>query len=181
MKLIKPGILSIICLLLLSSSAIQPVMKKQSLLDDQIELKIPSEFKPVDNYDIRVNPLSDRSQTVVYRHLSEEVKMVLNFTLNRLDSDGIPETLHTYMTHLKDRFPMAEWISHGVREINGHRVGYFEMLTPGGKQGAYNLLFFTNLRGRMLICTFSSTEDVFTEWRPTGHEIMASLKIHKRF
>lgn len=164
-------------LLIFSAHFPQKEMEKKSLLNDRIELKIPSEFVLISGSDeIKGNSRPD--ERIIFTHPSSRINVVLNYTRNRLSHDGIAEYLKQYMILLKDRYPTASWMDYGIQEINDRQIAYLEILAPGVEQSVYNLLFFTNLKERMLICTFTCTEDMLQEWRATGYEIMGSFRVH---
>ena len=75
------------------------------------------------------------------------------------------------------RYPSAEWKDSGIKTINGKEVGYLELVTPAIDTEIYNLMFFTDLDGKLLLCTFNCTKKSIDEWTPTAKEIMNSLKI----
>jgi len=64
-----------------------------------------------------------------------------------------------------------------VSEINGRKVGYLEFITPVIDTDIYNLMFFTDLDGQLLLGTFNCTKRSIDEWQSTAKEIMNSLKI----
>jgi hypothetical protein len=48
--------------------------------------------------------------------------------------------------------------------INGKEVGYLEFLTSAMDTEIYNLIFFTDLDGKLLLCTFNCTKKSIDEW-----------------
>ena len=61
--------------------------------------------------------------------------------------------------------------------MNGRKVGFVELITPAIDTKVYNLIFFTDLNGQLLLCTFNCTEKNIGQWQPAAKEIMASLKL----
>ncbi|MFY7729462.1 MAG: hypothetical protein ACOVRN_08100 [Flavobacterium sp.] len=56
-------------------------------------------------------------------------------------------------------------------------MGYIELVTPALDTDIYNLMFFTDLNGKLLICTFNCTKKDMEEWTPVAKEIMNSLEV----
>lgn len=66
-----------------------------------------------------------------------------------------------------------------MTEINGRKVGYLELVTPGLDTDIYNLMFFTDLDGRLLLCSFNCVIRDLEQWQDKAKEIMYSLRVEQ--
>jgi len=149
----------------------------KSLLDDRIELKIPSEFEIMSDELLAIKYPSANRPTLVYSNETGGINVAFNHTPNQANQEAIAPIEENLFEVFKTNFPTAEWKDHGIKEINGRQVGYLEMITPAIDTDIYNLLFFTDVDGRLLICTFNCTIHRAELWEEPAHEIMQSLKV----
>lgn len=147
------------------------------LLDDRISMKVPSGFEPMKEEMLRLKyPLENRP-TLVFTNQTGSINVALNHTQHKADQEMITAYKDNLVQTFKNVYPSAKWKDSGVKEINGRKVGYMELVTPAIDTEIYNLLFFTDLDGRLLLCTFNCTKKDIKEWVPVGKEIMNSLII----
>jgi hypothetical protein len=152
-------------------------LETKSLLNNKVELKIPKEFDIMPEELMKIKYPSERRPTIVYSNESGGINVALNLTQNKASQDMISTYKDNIITSFKNVYPSAEWKDSGVKTINGKQVGYLELITPAIDTEIYNLMFFTDLDGKLLLCTFNCTKKSIDEWTPTAKEIMNSLKI----
>jgi hypothetical protein len=131
----------------------------------------------MDEETIKIKYPGERRPTLVYTNESGAINVALNHTKHKASQDLIDTYKDTFVSTFKSSFPSADWKGSGVTEINGRKVGYLELITPAVDTDIYNLLFFTDLDGKLLLCTFNCTKKNLKEWKPAAKEIMQSLKI----
>lgn len=149
----------------------------KSLLNDKVELKIPKEFNKMSEELMNIKYPSERRPTLVYSNESGGINVALNLTQNQASQEMIAAYKDNLVKSFKNVYPSAEWKDSGVKTINGKKVGYLELVTPAIDTEIYNLMFFTDLDGKLLLCTFNCTKKSIDEWTSTAKEIMNSLKI----
>lgn len=149
----------------------------KSLLNNKVELKIPKDFDTMSEELMKLKYPSERRPTLVYSNESGGINVALNLTQHQASQQMIPVYKDNFVQTFKKLYPSAEWKDSGVKTINGKKVGYLELVTPAIDTEVYNLVFFTDLDGQLLLCTFNCTKKSIEEWTPTAKEIMNSLKI----
>lgn len=178
MNKLQSIILGLFSLLICSSAAFSGIeLQIKSLLDNQVELKIPKDFTIMSEKLMKVKYPSERRPTLVYTNKSGGINVTLNLTKNKASQDLIPTFVNEFVNSFKNAYPSAKWKVSGVKEINGRKVGVLELITPALDTPIYNLIFFTDLNGQLLICSFNCTEKNITKWEPIAEEIILSLKI----
>ena len=169
--------ISLICLSLLSATFSGIELQTKSLLNGKIELKMPKDFKVMSEEMMKLKYPSERRPTLVYTNTSGGINVALNLTNNKANQNLMLPYKENFVNTFKKLYPSADWKNSGVKEINGRKVGFLELITPAVDTKIYNLMFFTDLDGQLLLCTFNCTEKSIKEWEPTAKEIMRSLKI----
>jgi hypothetical protein len=177
MNKLKLLTISLICLSLLSATFASIDLQTKSLLNNKVELKIPKDFKVMSEEMMKIKYPSERRPTLVYTNTSGGINVALNLTNNKANQNMILPYKDNFVNTFKNMYPSADWKSSGIKEINGRKVGYLELTTPAVDTKVYNLMFFTDIDGQLLLCTFNCTEKSIKEWEPTAKEIMQSLKI----
>lgn len=164
---------------LISATTPAPDLEVRSLLDDKIELKVPIDFNVMSEELLQVKYPASNRPTLVYSNETGGINVAFNHTPNQANQEAIASIEQNLVQVFKTNFPTAEWKDHGTKEINGRQVGYLEMITPALDTDIYNLLFFTDVEGKLLICTFNCTIEHLNSWESTAHEIMSSLQVNE--
>lgn len=169
--------ISLCCFFLISATLIGHELQIRTFLKGKVELKVPKDFQVMNEEMMKLKYPSERRPTLVYTNKTGGINVALNLTTNQANQDLIVPYKDNFLNTFKKLYPSAEWKSSGVTEINGRKVGYLEFITPAIDTKIYNLIFFTDLDGQLLLCTFNCTEKSIKEWEPTAKEIMKSFKI----
>jgi len=177
MKKIRILTLVLITFIFATAFTLTIELETKLLLDNKVELKIPKEFDIMSESLIKQKYPSDRRPTLVYSNKSGGINVALNLLQNQANQTAIPAYKDNFVQSFKNAYPSEIWKDSGVKEINGKKVGYLELVTPASDTKIYNLMFFTDLEGKLLLCTFNCTEKSINEWTPIAKEIMNSLKI----
>jgi len=149
------------------------------LLKNKIELKIPKGFEKMSKEQLRLKYPSSLRPGLVYTDTSGAINVAINLTENEASPKTIIAYKENFEQSFKQLFPSAKWKDTGMKIINGQNVGYLELITPAAESQIYNLMFFTDLEGKLLLCTFNCTENHVDVWGEVANEIMVSLQIKK--
>jgi hypothetical protein len=152
-------------------------LETKLFFNDKVELKIPKEFEIMSEELMKIKYPSDRRPTLVYSNESGGINVAINLTQNKASQEMIPDYKDNLVKTFKNSYPSAQWKENGLKTVNGKIVGYLELVTPAIDTEIYNLIFFTDLDGKLLLCAFNCTKKSIDEWSPTAKEIMNSLKI----
>jgi len=177
MKKIKLLFIGILIIPLLSMTVGKIELEIKSLLNDKVELKIPTKFEIMSEELMKVKYPSERRPTLVYSNESGGINVALNLTENKASQKMIEPYVENFVNTFKNMYPSAEWKGSGTKKINGRKVGYLKLITPAIDTKIYNVMFFTDLNNKLLLCTFNCTEKSIDEWENTADEILNSLKI----
>jgi hypothetical protein len=145
-----------------------------SLLSDKVSLLIPDSFRVMTKEEADQKYAVERRPTIIYTDESGTVNIALSYTKDKASEKEIKIQLETFKQTFKSVFPTAEWYDTGVTDINGKNAGYMELLTPGVDTETYNLMWFTELDGVLLISAFNCTKDQMEDWKPVAKTIMKS-------
>lgn len=177
MKAMKILSVVIATLFLVAATTANIELVTKILLDDTVQLKIPKDFTIMPEEMMKRKYPSERRPTVVYTNESGGINIALNATTHPASQEMIEGYRDNFVQTFKNLYPSADWKGNGVKLINGRKVGYLELVTPAVDTEIYNLMFFTDVNGTLLLCTFNCTKKSITDWTPVALEIMNSLQV----
>lgn len=160
--------------ILLFSPAVE--LEKKTVMNNKIELLMPKDWRPMSEQLIKKKYPGPRPPSLVYSDISGAISIAFNHT----DSKASPELLEKYKEALKaglvNAFPDAVWEEEGIIDINGKKAGFFRVITETSDDRIYNYMVFTDVEGRLMVCSFNCTENKLKTWKPVAAQIMTSLK-----
>ena len=177
MNFVRTILVAMVTIVLSASFTNAIDLETRLLLNNKIELKIPKGFEVMSEELINLKYPSERRPTIVYSNESGGINVALNHTENKASQEMIPKFHENFVRLFKQIYPSAEWKDDGVKTINNKEIGYLELITPAIDTEIYNLIFFTDLDHKLLICTFNCTKKNIEEWTPAAKEIMNSLRV----
>lgn len=152
-------------------------LELKSLLNNKVQLKIPKTFTIMPEEIAKLKYPSQSRPSLIYSNESGGINVALKLTKSEANQQMISSFKDSFVKNFKSAYPSAEWKDSGLKTINGKKVGYIELVTPALDTDIYNLMFFTDLNGKLLICTFNCTKKDMEEWTPVAKEIMNSLEV----
>jgi len=168
---------TLLTITLLSWTTLSVDMEKRNILNDKVDILIPKVFQIMSEASMKIKYPSERRPALVYTDESGGINLAFNHTQNKASQEQIEPLKVALVSTFKNLYSSAEWKDSGIKEINGRKVGYMELVTPAVDTKIYNLIFFTDMDGRLLLCTFNCVEKKQVEWTEAAHQIMNSLVV----
>lgn len=162
---------------MLTGILFQVDLEKLSLIDNKIEILVPKGWKPMSEDLIKIKYPGARPPKYVLSDVTGGISLAFNHTDSRATQDQIELYKGVLKSSLTNAFPEAEWIEDSVKLINGKNVGFCKVITNAQSGRIYNQMFFTDLDGKLLICSFNVVENKMKAWKATADEIMNSLTV----
>lgn len=172
---------NIFCILLgcwiLFAEPINIELEKQSILNNKVEILLPKNFGVMPEEMAKLKYPSERRPTLIYSEETGSINIAFNHIASAATQQQIEAYKNSFVGTFEKLYPSAEWKGSGVKEINGKKVGYLEFITPAVDTKVYNLIFFTDLEGKLLMCTFNCVVEKQQEWVVPAQKIMHSITI----
>jgi hypothetical protein len=176
MKKLSAITISLLVLFFFSAAIAGIELEERIVLDKKVALRIPKGFEVMQEEMLKAKYPAERRPTLVYTNASGGINVALNLTANKASQELMPAYQENFLQTFTKLYPSTKGIKSGVEEANGRKVGFIELVTPAVDTEIYNLIFFTDIDGQLLLCTFNCTVKDQVAWQPTAKEIMASLK-----
>lgn len=151
--------------------------EERSLLQDKIKICLPKNFEIMSHEVAALKYPSERRPSLIFTDESTSINIAFNHTQNAINEAEVAKFKDNMIEILKKMQPSIRWFENGVKNINNKRVGFYEMLAPGFDGNSYNFVFFTELEGKVLLCSLNCLEEEMEDWKPVAREIMETLKI----
>ncbi|MCR8846385.1 hypothetical protein NQ117_22115 [Paenibacillus sp. SC116] len=152
-------------------------LEQKQILDNKVSVLVPKGFEIMSEEMAATKYPGGNRPTLIFTDEDASI----NVAFNHLPTPISEEELEKFVAATKKQFeqlhPTATWYGDGVTTINNKTVGYVELLTPAIDTNVYNLMFMTEVDGRILLGTFNCTEEQMEEWRLSAKEIMHSLQV----
>ncbi|TGE21759.1 hypothetical protein E5K00_15940 [Hymenobacter aquaticus] len=176
----KKALLAPVLLLTLLLSAFRPFaeveMIKKRVLSERVEILIPKGFEVMSEQQMDFNYAKAQSRPSVIYTNNKEASIAFTYTDNTADQDMIDMYAENFYKMYSKQYKEAKWFNKGVKEVNGRKIGFMELMKPELGHEVYNLVFFTDVEGKLLMCNFTCADRQKPEWEAVAKQIMASFK-----
>lgn len=149
---------------------------KKRILNERVEILIPRGFEVMTEQQMDiVYARAQRRPNLIFTN-NNSIRIVFSYSDNGADQDMVDFYLYSFRKSLQQQYKNAPWFGDGIKNINNRKVGYVEFMKPEMGHQVYTLVFFTDVEGKLLICTFDCSDRQKPEWQPIAKQIMLSLK-----
>ena len=152
----------------------EKLYRKVFLYGNKLQLFIPSYFTEMTSLMKQSKYPSGNSPDVVYTNEEGTVNIAFKHTSTLLADANLTEIQTTLLQQLQPTHP--ESLNHRIETVNGSRFGVIEFTSQAMDAKVYNLMFLTELEGKMLLGTFNCTEALKGEWQHRAKEILSSVR-----
>ncbi|QIX61219.1 hypothetical protein FY528_03235 [Hymenobacter lutimineralis] len=169
-------VLSLMLLLMAARPAAEVELIKKRVLSERVEILIPKGFEVMSEQQMDFLYAKAQSRPSLIYTNNKQASISFTYTDNTADQDMIQMYTDNFIKTYSKQFPDARWFGKGLKEISGRQVGYLELMKPELGHEVYNLIFFTDVEGKLLMCTFTCADRQKPEWEMVAKQIMNSFK-----
>ena len=170
----------LLCILGLFLTAARPLSEielvKKRVLSERVEILIPKGFEVMTEQQMDFAYAKAQSRPSVIFTNNNLISLAFNYSDNDADQDMVDVYAASFGKTYHKQYKEAKWFGDGVKNINNRKVGYLEFMKPEMGHEVYTLVFFTDVEGKLMICTFNCADRQKPEWEPIAKQIMLSLK-----
>ena len=164
-------------LLLMAARPVSDIeLVKKRVLSERVEILIPKGFEVMTEQQMDFAYAKAQSRPSVIFTNNNLISLAFNYSENDADQDMIDIYAASFAKTHHKQFKDAKWFGEGVKNINNRKVGYLEFMKPEMGHEVYTLVFFTDVEGKLMICTFNCADRQKPDWEPIAKQIMLSLK-----
>ncbi|MFF0829142.1 hypothetical protein ACFYU8_20880 [Brevibacillus sp. NPDC003359] len=160
-----------------SAATTNDKLEAKKVLNDKVEILIPKGFTVMSDEMAKEKYPMENRPSLIYTDEKGTINIAFSHTETPIQDSLLKDMKDPMKQAFSNMYQDATWYRDEVIQINGKNVGVFELLTPAADTKIYNLIFFTELDGKMLMTTFNCTEAQMEEWKPLAQEILMSYKV----
>ncbi len=151
-------------------------LRSKTILDGAIKILIPNDFVLMDGEMLNLKYPKINRPTLVYTDSNGEVNIAFNYTQESITNADIPKIKTSILNQMK-QVSSINLIDSELKNINNKEFFIIKFYSEAVDTKVYNLMFGTELKGRLLMSTFNCTIAHYDEWHPTADEILNSIEV----
>lgn len=153
-------------------------LEKRDILEHKAMVLVPKTWKLMPLATIKSKYPGKQSPQEVYIDSTGNLSLAFNHTESKLAPNQLKTYAGVLKTSLQKANPKTTWLQSGFIFVEGKEIGFFKMVTENNGKKIYNQLFFTELKGRLLMGTFNCSESRVKDWKLIADQIMYSLHLN---
>lgn len=171
---------------LLLTAFAQPSLVKTKMADG-LSASIPKDWKPMDNIDFIERYPSVRAPIAAYTNQERMTDFSVNISATMWPDANLELAQRFFKASLTNMFDRVEYISEGVRAVNGKKFIFFEFTSRiNGSRGQeapkepilkYSHIQYYIAKDKTLVFSFNSPSREIQQWQPVAGAIMKSIKV----
>lgn len=148
------------------------------LMNNLIEIKIPSHFSALLDHEIKLNYPGTKVPKVAFADSLRLVRLAFYTEKNAVQEAGVGAIKASAISDfVKEDLKLKE-LSNGIETIDGRETGYVEIMHKSPEK-MYRYYFLTVYKGLILSGELISPKKGYKSWISIGPEIMRSLNIRE--
>lgn len=181
MKYLNLKLLSIVIILCSAAKertlSTTPSLIERKLINGSVKILLPASFNQMSADMLAAKYPSSQRPTLVYTNEGGSINFAFNHTVNEVKEKQLPEILPIFTQQFSNLYPQIQWLKKELVTVNGKSFIVMEFITPAADTRIYNLMYISELDGKMLMCSFNCMENQKAEWEPIAKQCLNSVKI----
>lgn len=151
-------------------------MENTPVSEDEFSMTLPVVFEPMDQSLAKIKYPSENRPDFILSN--PETTITANFSHKRdlLDDDEVEEFKNIIQESIMKMYPSSKVIESNTIEVDGHKIAYFDFITPAIDSEIYNLMFFFSLKGRLLMGAFNCLKLDMFDWKDIFLQMLHSIQ-----
>ncbi|QEC68898.1 hypothetical protein FRZ67_16865 [Panacibacter ginsenosidivorans] len=155
----------------------QTGFKKMTLLDGKVEFSITDNLSAISDETWKIKYHTLPKPAVAFSDENAEINLLVDITNQPASEDQLSSYKDFRIQNLKNTRSDVTFLSDGIKDVNGKKVGYIKFTSQAVDQKIFNYYFFTVANGKILFFTFNCIEKLQKTWEPNADKILESIKV----
>ena len=138
---------------------------KVNVLKDKVSIFLPHDFGLMSEKVLKLKYPSPNRPKIVYSNEKGSINFAFNHTTSNASFAQLPLYKDYLVKTFEKTYPTAKWLKKEMTEVNGVTFGVMEFISPAADTKIYNLMYFTSVSGKLLICSFNCMLKQMPKWR----------------
>lgn len=149
---------------------------KIAMFNDMVEIKVPSTFTVMHDYEVKKMYPADNLPKVVHSDSTRSIRLAFNFRQSTKEEARLAAIRAGYLSDWQKADPKLKVLSEGLSTVDGRDMAYLGVLHKSPEKN-YRFLFFTEYKGMFLTGELISPKKGYKDWILIGSEIMNSFHL----
>lgn len=150
--------------------------REREIIKNLLWMWLPDEFGPLSKEMARLKYPNESRPDIIYTNTETTINVTFSHKFDRLE-EGHEEEIRDYMGEIVMRLHPGTLITEkNVTETGGHSLAWFDFVTPAIDTDIYNLMFFTSLKGRLLMGGFNCLDEDQEEWKELFIQMLGTVR-----
>ncbi len=148
--------------------------------DEQIRMCIPTAFEEMEPDLKDIKYPSSRRPDYIYTSESTSINVTMKIMEQQLQEEELEDFTETMMTILQKLQPDAEMLDIGMKEVNGHQIGYFDFISKALDNKIYNLMFLFIVGDNVATGSVNCLKKEMNIWQPIAYGMLETIAIESK-
>ncbi|MEK4114935.1 hypothetical protein NST44_01795 [Paenibacillus sp. FSL W8-0919] len=146
------------------------------VLDGKLSLRLPKTFRIMPEELARLKYPSEHRPGLIYTDETHTVNLAFNLTSTPLNQEELEDFQEALTRMLRSTQPIERWMGEGMETVDGRKAGTCAFVIPTLTSSVFNLMFYSDLEDKALLCTFNCLESDMNDWKPVAEAMLRSMK-----
>ncbi|MCU0429453.1 MAG: hypothetical protein MUF42_05725 [Cytophagaceae bacterium] len=183
--------IALTCLLTAGALAQAPAKLKRKKLYDGISSLMPKDFTPMSDLDLAAKYPSTKKPLAMFTSEDRNTDFGVNSSKRSFPSEDIEMLQKFYKANIIETYSPSKnapsvtraqvnFLSEGVREINGRKFAYYEFISEFEGLRKYHYIQLTLIQEHIYIFNFVTDQRAAEKWKSAVGQMMQSVKLADR-
>ncbi len=149
---------------------------ERKLIEDKVAIWMPEDFEEFTPEEIAAVYLLGNKPDMVYGNDTINLSFGYHYTEHEVPNELMEEFLKVVKLILERSGPKVRIISEKVRKTERHTISKLEFLSHTIEDVIYNVMFFSSLEGKVLICFINFHNEFVERLKPVAQEMWESFR-----
>ncbi len=152
------------------------LFKEREIWKDRMWIWLPDDFDILGEEMVKLKYPSENRPQKIYSNPETTVNVSFSHRNEKLAKGQEAEVCNSIGQVIESLYPGCVILGRGEVEIGEGQVAWMDFITPAMDARIYNLMFFTPLKGRLLIGSCNCLEQDMEEWKELFLQMLASIR-----
>ncbi|MDE6887897.1 MAG: hypothetical protein K2P45_04530 [Eubacterium sp.] len=154
--------------------------QEREIIKDLLWIWMPKEFAPLGKELIKIKYPNENRPDIIYSNQETTVNVSFSHKQEKLEA-GQEEELRDYMAVvIQNLYPTCSILHKESVTLGENLVAWMDFVTPAIDMQIYNVMFFTPLKGRLLMGSCNCLAQDKEDWQDLFVQMLASIRTERK-
>jgi len=151
--------------------------ERRPFAEDKITMMVPKEFTVMDPNKAKIKYPSEQRPGTILTDYTGTINIMFNYIEDKMTNDEAEMVRDRLLRIMRRVNPGIKPQTTEAEVISGKNVAYVEFSNPAMDGKLYNLMFFLEVDGRILMGSFNCRTKEMKYWKQPAFEMMCSIQV----